>query len=498
MRKLALLLVFLIPVFPISRIQSQESTPDYAFAYGLQGGEVRVAMMMNNDWFQSTIPARVLFGAADVELALPEWSPDGLTLYVVTYDPIEANVAVTIQAYDVLSNQLSEVLAVTTPEELDFLYEFVRVDSVSPDGNYAVASRLVNYQSLLIDLQNKAVVALMPCPSNILTWLTGEVMLACNGRLFATPNIYAVRLSDGRQTRALVPPTPDPENPLAAYIKEGLFLPDGRYLVGPINVPDATAIGLLETEEYAAAYFGTGTQLRVGENQLAFVQRNRLQRLNLDSMRQSDLGAIVGGPRWNGETLAFWRTQTTPDGLFQAVYVEASRFRREEHLIYSGPAPSDVDLSPYGPYVAATFQPQPDQSAVEIHGPEGLIWASSQEYTGYIQLQPVPDRPVAWSANGEWVHLLYAEDLSVFPRTLSVNVETGESLPAPEPQARFVRESPDGEWWLYMVISNPIENPTNRLLAYRHSEDDLRILADGLPLYENPSFPLWQYFEWSQ
>lgn len=223
MRKLALLLVFLIPVFPISRIQSQESTPDYAFAYGLQGGEVRVAMMMNNDWFQSTIPARVLFGAADVELALPEWSPDGLTLYVVTYDPIEANVAVTIQAYDVLSNQLSEVLAVTTPEELDFLYEFVRVDSVSPDGNYAVASRLVNYQSLLIDLQNKAVVALMPCPSNILTWLTGEVMLACNGRLFATPNIYAVRLSDGRQTRALVPPPPTRRTPWPLTLKKGCF-----------------------------------------------------------------------------------------------------------------------------------------------------------------------------------------------------------------------------------------------------------------------------------
>ncbi|MBZ0306554.1 MAG: hypothetical protein K8I82_10850, partial [Anaerolineae bacterium] len=101
MRKLILfLLLFLLPVASAQ----ESSTPEYSFAYGLQGGEVRVASLINNDWQQSTIPARVLFGIADVELALPRWSPDGLTLYVTTYDPVEENVALTVQAYDILNN----------------------------------------------------------------------------------------------------------------------------------------------------------------------------------------------------------------------------------------------------------------------------------------------------------------------------------------------------------------------------------------------------------
>ncbi|MBZ0308992.1 MAG: hypothetical protein K8I82_23205, partial [Anaerolineae bacterium] len=395
---------------------------------------------------------------------------------------------------------LNEVLTVALIEQLDFLYEFVRVESISPDGRYAVVSRLVSYQTYLVDLQNKTLVAATPCPSTVLTWLAEEVMLACNGRLFADPGIYSLRLSDGQQVQAFVPPPADPTHPLAAYIQEGRFLNDGQYLAGPLTRTDATAIGLLETETYAAAYLGTGTHLRVneGETALAFIQNQRLQRLTLDSMRLSDLGTATGSPRWDEDTLVFWRTQTTPDGLFQILYVETSPFRRAEHLIYSGKRPTDMDLSPTSPYAALVFQPQPDQSSVEIYGMEGLVWESDEGYAGgYIQLQAVPDRPVSWSADGNWIHLLYAENLSVFPRTLSVNVQTGDSLPAPEPQAKWVSESPDGVWWLYMVIGDPVENPTNRLLAYHTVEGDVRILAEGIPLYEDPSFPLWRYFEWS-
>ncbi len=496
MRKfILLLLLFLLPV-----ASAQDSTPDYSFAYGLQGGEVRVASLINNDWRQSTIPARVLFGVADVELALPQWSPDGLTLYVTTYDPVEENVALTVQAYNILNNQLNEVLTVTPIEQLDFLYEFVRVEAISPDGRYAVVSRLVSYQTYLIDLQNKILVAPAPCPSTVLTWLAGEVILACNGRLFADPSIYSLRLSDGQQVQAFVPPPADPMNPLSSYIQEGRFLNDGRYLVGPLTRADTTAIGLLQTDAYAADYFGTGTHLRVNENEtyLTFTRNNRLYRLNLGSMRLSDVGTAVGSPRWNGETLTFWRTQTTPDGLFQILYVETSPLRRAEHLIYSGQPPADIDLSPYSPYAALAFQPQPDRSSVKIYGLEGLVWDSDERYAGsYVQLQAIPDRPVSWSADGNWIHLLYAENLSVFPRTLSVNMQTGDSLPAPEPQAKWVSESPDGAWWLYVVIGDPVENPTNRLLAYHPADGDLRILAEGIPLYENPSFPLWRYFEWS-
>lgn len=496
MRKLLLLVFLLVIGLPTSRLYSQDAppTPEYSFAYGLQGGEVRVAMWMNPDWVQNAIPAKVLFGRADVDLSLPVWSPDGLTLYVTTYDTIEENVAVNLESYAILNNELTPLLPIVSPENLEFAYEFIRVTTISPDGRYAWVARVVGFQTALVDLQEKRIVAESECPADVLTWQENTVIVACNGRLFADPQIFALDLATGERVQVFVPP----QN---TYPQEAQFLPDGRYLVGAFRGNNPAEIGLLQTDEYAGSYLGTGSQLQLNTtgNILAFVENDRLKKLPLDTLTPTDLGTLTGNYEWDGESLRFWRTQTSPHGDFQVVRVEASRLKRVERIIYSGVPPVNIDFSPEGIYVALEFQPQAGQSYVEIHGEDGLVWVSDfQLPNSFVQLQAPADRPVAWSKDGEWMHVQYTENLSTFPRTLSVNVNTGDTLLSPEPQAKIVGESPDGVWWVYIVVGNPLDNPTNRLIVYNPVTLEQHLLADGVPLYEDPQFPLWRYIVWSE
>lgn len=491
------LLILLIP----SLTHSQDSSPEYAFAYGLTDGEVRVARIVNEDWLQTRVPARVLFGRADVELALPKWSPDGSTLYVTTFDPLEENVAVNLEAYNILTDELTPILAVVPLEAMEFAFEFARIDSISPDGRYAWVTQVVSYRTHLVDLENKTIVTTTECPVNVLTWQPETVIVACNGQLFAEPQIFSVSLSSGERVQAFVPPSENTQPLQATYTQEGHFLTSGRYLVGSSDPGLPSSIGLLETDRYAGQYLGVGTQLQVNssEEYLAFIQNERLQKVNLETLQFTNVGKAVGNFQWQGEALLFWRTQTNVNGDFQIIRVEARNQYRRETVIYSGLEPQNIDFSPLDDFVALEFQPVPGQSYVELHGRDGLVWVSDFEYPqSYVQLQFQVDRPISWSENGEWIHLQYSPDLRTFPRTLSVNVITGDSILAPEAQAKFVGEAPDGEWWLYMVTGDPLETPTNRLLAYRWAEDDLHILAEEVPLYDDPQFPLWRYIVWSK
>jgi hypothetical protein len=67
-------------------------------------------------------------------------------------------------------------------------------------------------------------------------------------------------------------------------------------------------------------------------------------------------------------------------------------------------------------------------------------------------------------------------------RTLSVDLETGETRLAPEEKAILVSVSPDSVWWLYAIEDDSGES--ERLIAYNWQSGERATLYDGPGVYQ--------------
>lgn len=503
MRKLVGFLVLaILLITPQLSLSQPARVPRYSLAYSRGDNEVQVVTLVGeNEWVQQPLPARLMFGQADVALTMPQWSADGRTLYAAAYEPQSETIATRIYAYEVFTGQFREVVTVADPAQLSPPIEYVRIDSISPDGRFAWTTRLISYQTQLINLSEREVVTTSTCPARVLTWLPAEVVIACTGALFAAPDIYSLNLATGEPVRYLEPPVAETgANYLSAYVTGGMLLGDeSLYMVGPYQSAQETEIGILQWNDYNGQYLGKGKYLSVSENQqyAAFFVGDRLMRMNLATGILADMGTVVvtAQPLWAGDTLQFWYTREV-QGNFEILRVEAAAKSRREYIVYSGAAPTNWQFSPTGAYVALQFQASPSESYVEIHGREGLLWVSDFAYPdSFVQLPT--EWQLAWSADKKWLHLRYAPIPTELPTTLSLNLENQTTILAPETYGTFVGESPDGAWWLYEIGVDPLQARVQRLIVYQRATSQLEVLSDGIPLYSNPQYPAWNYYVWS-
>lgn len=512
MPKLLLLSFLLLPLLVVPTTQAQEPPPPpiYSLLFSYSNQEVQIATLYPNaDWRFQTIPGRLLYAQTptiDAGMVMPRWTADGLKFYTTVYEPNTDRIATQIAVFDVAAGTLTPVAQVIDQRfvaEQDKVSEFVSIEAVSPDGSYLWASRLLSGQSLLVNTQSGEI--LQPqniCPAKVLDWLDQEVLLSCTGAQFSPPDLFTLDLASGERARTLPPPPPGAaDNPLANYIYDGEFLRSGLYLVGALGSAQPSFIGVLRMDTYKSAYFEVGAYLQVSpeQNFAAYFSGQRLKRLNLDSLRVTDVGnaAVTSGQLWQGDRLSFWRTQER-DGLFEILRVEAEPLRRSEHIVYQGQKPSAISFAPQGEAFALEFQPAPDQAYVEVYNAGRLVWVSDFQYpNSYVTLQPPANAPISWTADGVWLHLNYTPSLAAQIKTLSVNVESGESLTAPEERAAYMGESPDGAWWLYTTTTEVGQVNKNRLFVARRGSSEYVVLDAVAPLFYNFQFPEWASYMWS-
>jgi hypothetical protein len=494
-----LILAGIMPIAGLGRMQEPPPAPPYAFAYSVINHEVRVAKFRPDadQWVEDKLQARVMLGVAQDGLILPRWSADGSTLYVTAFEPGVENIAVALFAYEAATGEFREIGEVIDPDEV-FGSEYVQINAISPDEQVAWVTLLVAAQSRLIDLETGSTIATSSCIARVLTWLAEEVVTACTGVYFAEPQIMVLDLQSGEIVRQLAaPPQTDPYT--AAYVTGGRLLDNDTYLVGSFGSAQETVIGLLDWEGSGGQYIAQGSHLSVSPDQhyAAFFSEGHIFRLDVESRELQDLGeAVVSSqPMWEEENaLKYWVAQPVEGGLIRIIYTRQFPESKEERIVYEGLPPRRWITAPYGPYMAAEFSPDPAQSYVEIHDPYGLLWVSDAIFSGsFVQLPFEQD--IAWSADGDWLHLRYSEAVGQRPRTLSLNVTTTrEAILAPEQAALVVGESPDGLWWLYESHSETLDTPLNRLIVMQRDTKVMQVITEGVELYTNFIYPSWQYY----
>lgn len=478
----------------------EAETPLYRFAYAVQGPELRVVtyIPLEDRWQMDRLNARALFGDADLQLVLPEWTSDGQALVTSVLEPNSTVLATRLFRY--MDGTFEPVLNVLEPDTLEAPFEYIRIDSISPDGRYAWTTRLISFETQLIDLDSgDVIVQASSCPARVLAWLPDEVIVSCNGTLFNEPNIFGINLSTGEEARVLLPP---PGDSAESIVTGGQVLPGNRMVVGAFGSEQASYAGVISLGEFSGDYVGPGSYLSLNASgdTAAFFADGRIFRWDLATARVSDLGEAlpVADGVWQNDELHFWKVNDASEEL-TLTHVVATPLSRSERIIYQGARPLDFALSPYGAFAALEFQPAAGESFVELHGREGLVWVSDFDFPGsFVGLQLFPDRPIMWSPTGEWVHLRFSEDATTAPRTMSLNLRDVDfNVFAPEERTSLVSESPDGVWWLYATTSDPYQPLERRLFAYRPRDAKLQIISEAPPLYSSFQFPDWNFYIWA-
>jgi hypothetical protein len=291
-------------------------------------------------------------------------------------------------------------------------------------------------------------------------------------------------------------------------VTAGRLLSDGRLLIGEPSALATTRpapVGLLETDSYGGQYFGLGQAVQVNPNEtaLAFWEGGRWKRVNLLTGALTDLGAgeLWDGQLWAGETLRFWRTQTSPNGNFEIFRIESAPLRRVERKLYSGPRPARWSFPPQGEVFALEFASGAGLTYIELYRAGELVWVSDAVYPGSAsRLQGPLDAPLQWTRDGAWLHLIHVERSGAYARGLAVNVaDPRRMVLAPEDRAQYMGESPDGTWWLYSLNLDPDSERRTRLFVYdfeRQATFELWSSGD-IALYNNFQYPEWVYYQWS-
>lgn len=504
MRRLALMILATTLALGMMSATAQDPPPDaprYSVYVGGQNGEIRILSHYGQDiWREQALPARPLFGQIRGQIALPIWSQDGAWLFMTEYAPLRADLAFDVSAFNVIDERMVAIREQFPPPQPEDPARLMRVQAISPDLRFGWLKDIDTLQNQLIDLTDgTTIIDFDDCPARVLAWLPQDrALMACTGELFSAPEIFVMELATGSRRIALPPPPDDAANPVARYVTSARLLDDTRLLVGPLDGGPPQYLGLLDLADGRASYFGVVERLRLSDDQqeIAYLRDGRLQRLNLTTLREIDLGPAAAF-RWQGETLVYWQARQTDDNL-QLIRVETTLTSRVERRLYDGLVPNRFTISPAADGYALEFQPGTNQSYVEVYNAEGLLWVSDLAFSSsYAIFQAPIDEPIYWSADGEWLHLNFLPNLAEPQRTLSVNVTDGETVLA-EAGALFVTESPDGAWWFYTLATN-LERPDIRqsLVGFQVATGG-RIQSNlSAPIYEDFQFPLRQFIRWS-
>jgi hypothetical protein len=120
------------------------------------------------------------------------------------------------------------------------------------------------------------------------------------------------------------------------------------------------------------------------------------------------------------------------------------------------------------------------------------VWKSSA-YT-------LADRNFRWSADGQWLHvdIVSGSGENATVGTLSINVKTHQVIEPPYPDAQFVSESPDQQWWLFARVREWGSDTPDTLFAYAPATGKTEILVENVKLSQrNFHFDPRSYYVWS-
>ncbi len=480
----------------------------YSVAFGLVDGRLNVASLLSDgSWQVGQSEGRALFGEVDTQFVQPRWTADGRYVYMTIYEPGSNSIATRIQRYDVAAQTSEIVLDTFPPRQRGDATALVGLNALSPDGQYAWVSRLRTGEQQLFDLQNGRVLSTgQLCPAQVLEWQADSVLMACTGLGFAPPDIFTLSLADGARGSTLLPPPLDEANPLSSHITAVEPLAEDRLLVGTFTTQaDAVPryVGVIARDAYDGQYFGPGRAVRPRPDgqQIAYISAGRVQRADLASNTTTDLGTALleGGTAWQDDALRFWRPDTTPDGDFRLVRVEAQPLRRVETVYYVGVAPERYTFAPNAADVfALEFRPSATEAFVELYRDGELIWVSDFAFPGsYTTLQNPQAEALYWSPDGEWLHMDFRPDLQTPVQTLSVNVQTATVRQAPEARTQLVSQSPDGAWWLYTpAFPDALDQPAS-VIAHNPATNQTVQISEFVAPYTTPFFPTNANYIWS-
>ncbi|NDJ74964.1 MAG: hypothetical protein GYB65_01785 [Chloroflexi bacterium] len=459
---------------PVLTVAAQDSAaPRYAVAF--RGDEtVYVATLYtDNTWDVQPVSLYMLFGQYDLWLVTPRWTADGQLIgsgFAPDYSgPVDGYAdALYLYAYDRTSGQSTQI---TPGPVLDmgsewYYYEFLAVQALSPDGRFVLATAIIGFSSHLVDVQDGRVVAAFDCEMEPIAWRAGEVLLqpTFNGPFAdeCNPQKVFVDLATG-QTRAAATPA-------------------NQYDLWLVPLEGSPPVQL---EEYATdlVYSPDGTLAAYRGDYGVFMYYDLLTNTPHTVLTTSRALEHV---RFAGSTLHFWEVQTEESGLTltRATYSPADGLR--ETVMYAGPAGSYLP-APNNEAVAVELD-----SAVQVYDASGLRWDSQTVFPDTSVLLDDYD-PGAWSADGQWLHVeVRGEEY----RSVAVNWATGQQI-VMGPDLVRVGESPDGSWWLYVVLNDLPGRQSTRLVAFRPDTRQTATLSDGPNLYLNLSFMPSGYFVWS-
>jgi hypothetical protein len=497
-----LLSILLLIPWGIAHPQS-EITPRYAVAFYASVEKdnepvqrVHVASLdTNNQWRVDVLDENLFFGEFNSMLVLPSWSNSN-TLVVPGWAPDASEQYPpydSLYQYDLKTGEAQLLIGhITAPDGQHALHGF-SIEGVSPDGRAALLySSLDATGGYLINLKTGTVIAGGLCPLNALAWLETEVIVthtlfAIYDPVICQPAIYGIDLTDGTITRELANPDTLSQNQSEMWsntVRDGFLFDDHVLLTtsGVVSLLPLDGSPPLKTAKVVAR-----DSVEVAPNRryaalYSFV--DGLFWLDLETFETTKLADAPGlwerenGTRVGENELGFWSEKD--NGTYTLTYVTFDGAIRRETVVYSGQAPDYEGLAfaPEVPYAALAFEREDYSRYTDIYDSEGhLLWTSQDQFPEFnveLGLQFTPP----WPRNARWAHLVVSGGNNAWNlRTLSVDLETGETRLAPEEGARLVSVSPDRLWWLYVIGDDSGES--ERLVAYNWNSGELATLYDG-------------------
>ena len=359
----------------------------------------------------------------------------------------------------------------------------------------------------LIDLEAGTVIAGGLCPIKALAWLENEVIVTQT--LFAIydpdicqPAIYGINLTDGTITRELANPDTLSQNQSDIWnntVRDGFLFDDNLLLTteGVVSFLPLDGSPPLKKADVVARSFVEVAPNRRFAALYSFV--DGLYWLDLETFettKVADGQGIWERENWinlGDNELGFWSQED--NGTYTLKYVTYDGTNRHETVVYSGQALGFLgrgpEFAPGLPYAAWTFEDGNFNRYVEIYDSEGhLRWISQKQFSAFTVELGEFIHP--WPQNTQWAHFVVRGGPDSWnTRTLSVDLETGDTRLAPSSGARLVSVSPDSVWWIYMIGGE-----REQLVAYNWQSGDLAVLYDGQGVYQAGRFDRGIPFVW--
>jgi hypothetical protein len=496
-----------------------EITPRYAVAFQAFVEEdngpvqrVHVASLDTNDqWRVDVLNEDLFFGEFNSMLVLPSWSTSN-TLVIPGWaldasEQYSPSYYDSLYQYDLNTGEAQPLIEhITAPDGQHALYGF-SIEEISPDGRTALLySSLDATSGYLINLKTGTVIAGGLCPIRALAWLETEVIVthtlfAIHDPDICQPAIYGIDLTDGTITRELANPDTLSQNQSEIWnntVRDGFLFDDSSLLTtrGVVSLLPLDGGPPLKTADVVARSFVEVAPNRRFAALYSFV--DGLYWLDLETFETTKLADDQGlweRENWTnvGENeLGFWSQED--NGTYTLKYVTYDGTNRDETVVYSGQAP-DFGAPAFALellYAALTFEREDYSRYTDIYDAEGhLLWTSQDQFPELnVELGLQFTHP--WPRNARWAHLVVWGG-SWNMRTLSVDLETGETRLAPE-DAILVSVSPDSVWWLYVIEDDSGES--ERLVAYNWNSGEQAILYDGPGVYQLGHFARSKAFVW--